>query len=115
MHSFEGQCHCGTVRFEVDTELDDPVWCNCSFCVRRGAKLQKVPADSFRLKAGEDRLSVYGNRDFSDHYFCSTCGIHTFTRTTRNDQDAVVVNLACLEGVDPDSLELRVFDGANLL
>lgn len=115
MKTWSGQCHCGAVRYEVDTDLGDPVWCNCSFCVRRGAKLQKVPAGSFRLQAGEERLSVYGNRDFSDHYFCSICGVHTFTRTTRNAQNAVVVNLACLEGVDLESLELRVFDGANLL
>lgn len=115
MDTYEGNCHCGAVAFQVDTALDDPVWCNCSFCVRRGAKLQKVPADDFRLTKGNENLSIYGNRDFSDHFFCRTCGVHTFTRSTRNGTDAVVVNLACLHGVDPDSIEPRVFDGANLL
>ena len=110
-----GACHCGAVRFEVDSDLADPVECNCSFCVKRGALLQKVPSPRFRLVAGESTLSRYGKREFSDHFFCKTCGIHCFTRSTRNNEDAVVVNLACLDGVDLDALEPRVFDGATVL
>lgn len=115
MKTYEGSCHCGSIRFRVTTDLSDPVQCNCSFCARRGATLQKVPADRFRVIDGEEKLSKYGERDFSDHFFCNACGIHTFTRTTRGDVDAVVVNLACVTGVDVDALSPRTFDGANLL
>lgn len=115
MGTYKGHCHCGAVTFAVETALDDPVWCNCSFCVRRGAKLQKVPADAFELTQGSENLSMYGNRDFSDHFFCKTCGVHTFTRSTRTGVRTVIVNLACLQGVDVDSIVPRVFDGAHLL
>jgi len=113
--TYSGSCHCGSVEFQVDTDLGDPVRCNCSFCIRRGALLQKVSANLFRVTRGDESLTRYGSRDFSDHYFCSQCGIHTFTRSRRNSENAVVVSVACLNGVDPESLVPRLFDGAKLL
>jgi len=77
--------------------------------------LQKVPAEQFELSAGAENLSQYGARSFSDHYFCKHCGVHTFTKSSRNGEDAVVINLACLQDLDLSSLTPRVFDGANLL
>lgn len=115
MSVYEGACHCGSIRFQVETHLDNPVRCNCSFCVRRGALLQKVPADRFVLTSGGENLSRYGKRSFSDHFFCRHCGIHTFTKSSRNEEDAVVVNVGCLSGVDVNAYTPRVFDGAKLL
>lgn len=77
--------------------------------------MQKVPADQFRVIKGDENLSRYGERKFSDHFFCKHCGIHTFTRSTRNNENAVVVSLRCLSDVDLDSIVPRVFDGAKLL
>ena len=115
MKNYVGTCHCGAVEFSVETDLADPVWCNCSFCVRRGALLQRVSAEHFALVKGEERLSQYGNRDFSDHFFCKTCGIHTFTKSTRTGFDSVVVSLRCLHDLDTESIEPRLFDGATQL
>ncbi len=115
MTKYTGSCHCEAVQFSVDNDLSDPVWCNCSFCVRRGAVLQKVSAGQFSLINGEECLSRYGNREFSEHYFCKQCGIHSFTKSTRNGENAVVVNLRCIKGLDIDSLDPRIFDGATLL
>ncbi len=115
MKTYIGSCHCGFVQFQVESDLADPVRCNCSFCIRRGAILQKVPADQFGVIKGNENLSRYGARDFSDHFFCKNCGIHTFTRSTRNNENAVIVSLACLRGVDLDTLVPRIFDGAKFL
>lgn len=115
MPTYSGHCHCGAVRIEVTTDLEDPFVCNCSFCVRRGATLQKVGPEAFEVVAGEGGLTRYGARDFSDHYFCERCGIHLFTRITRETESAVAVSLACLDGVDASALSPRVFDGARLL
>ena len=115
MKSYTGSCHCGSVQFRVQTDLADTVRCNCSFCIRRGAVLQKVPADQFDLVRGSENLSRYGARDFSDHFFCKCCGIHTFTKSTRNNENAVVVSLACLNGIDLDGIVPRIFDGARRL
>ncbi len=115
MTTRHGSCHCGGIRFEVDTDLSEPMRCNCSFCIRRGAVLQGVPSDRFQLIQGEDLLTRYGSRDFSDHFFCKICGIHSFTRVKRSNEESVVINVGCLEGVDPEALTPVVFDGATLL
>ena len=115
MKTYIGRCHCGSVEFQVASDLADPVRCNCSFCTRRGAVLQKVPVEQFGVITGNENLSRYGAREFSDHFFCKNCGIHTFTRSTRNNENAVVVSLACLSGVDLDSIVPRIFDGAKIL
>ena len=56
MSVYQGSCHCGRVKFEVDTELETTARCNCSLCRRKGAIMSMVDADSFRLLAGEDDL-----------------------------------------------------------
>ena len=119
MKIYSGHCHCGAVQFEVDTDLDGPFRCNCSLCARRGTIIQIVPATRFRVISGEDMLTKYGNRDFSKHFFCRTCGIQCFTRLTVNmkleNEPSVGVNVGCLEGVDLGVLEPGVFDGAHAL
>ena len=110
-----GNCHCGKIEFQVETDLSDPVRCNCSFCACRGTLLQKVEAGQFTLISGDKDLSNYGSRDFSDHFFCTTCGVHAFTRSTRNDESTVIISIACLHDVDLKTIEPRQFDGARLL
>ena len=36
---YNGGCQCGAVRYEVDTDLDKTITCNCSRCQRRGSVL----------------------------------------------------------------------------
>ena len=115
MTTYSGSCHCGEVAFDVTNDLTAPIRCNCSFCRRRGAMLHRVKTGEFCLKKGKDRLSAYGSRDFSDHYFCSTCGIHVFTQVDRNGQRSVMVNLNCIDALDLDAMTPQVFNGANLI
>lgn len=42
---YEGSCHCGSVAFEVEGEVDGGLACNCSMCGRRGSLLWFVPGD----------------------------------------------------------------------
>jgi len=115
MNTYSGHCHCGSVAFEVETDFENLFRCNCSFCARRGAVMDKVPTTSFRVVKGNETLGRYGNRDFSKHFFCVTCGIQCFTRITRGTEESVAVNVGCLDGVDLDLSEPRLFDGAHLL
>lgn len=112
---YHGNCHCGAVQFDVNADLDTSMKCNCSFCIRRGSTLLRVDPEEFQLTSPESALGVYGNREFSDHYFCKTCGIHCFTRISRETGNAVVVNAGCLQGVDAYALTPTLFDGANKL
>ena len=42
MQTCVGRCHCGAVRFEIDTELPELTTCDCSICRRKNALMVKV-------------------------------------------------------------------------
>jgi hypothetical protein len=114
LRSYVGSCHCGAVRFEVQSTLAPAVRCNCSLCRRKGAIMVAVQAEHFKLLGGEDSLALYQwNTRVAKHYFCRTCGIYTFHRP-RMKPGIYRVNAGCLEGVDPYALQVSVQDGAAL-
>jgi hypothetical protein len=113
---YQGSCHCGTVRYEVLLDLDEPVLsCNCSMCARSGTLLAFVPAENFTLLGGQEALGDYQfNRKVIHHLFCTTCGIKPFARGARSDGTATVaVNVRCLEDVDLEALTVRKVDGRS--
>ncbi len=108
-----GGCHCGAVRFEVETpdvvEVED---CNCSMCTRTGYLHLIVPAFRFRLLRGMEHIATYTfNTGAAKHLFCAVCGVKSFY-VPRSNPDGFSVNLRCLD--DPKSFdEVRIvnFDG----
>ncbi|MEM1379592.1 MAG: GFA family protein [Pseudomonadota bacterium] len=114
---FEGRCHCGAVRFEVELEggLSSPQRSNCSYSLMHGAVTLSGTESSFKLLKGFDFLRVY---TFGSHtakqFFCAKCGTHTH-HEVRHDPRLVAVNVACLEGLSPFDFEVvPVIDGARL-
>jgi hypothetical protein len=59
MTTHQGSCQCGSVAYEVETELDGVIECNCSHCYRKGLALVFVSPDAFRQTAGEGALSEH--------------------------------------------------------
>jgi hypothetical protein len=114
METRQGQCHCGTIRFEVDlpTGLEQVVRCNCTICAMKGAVMAFAPRSGLRLLAGEGSLATYQfHSHTAKHHFCLRCGIHTFHQR-RSDPEQIAVNVACLDGVSPfDFTDLPVIDG----
>lgn len=113
--TYQGQCHCGAVRFAVEADLAraEVIECNCSICRRKGFMHLIVEPEAFALERGADELVIYqfGTRQ-AVHKFCGRCGIHPFY-TPRSHPDKVDVNVRCLEGVELDELRVRPFDGRN--
>jgi hypothetical protein len=111
-----GGCHCGAVRYEVETDLGRVMACNCSLCQKRGYLLTFVPAAKFALLSGEDALTDYQfNKKIIHHLFCRTCGVSSFARGRAPDgAEMVAVNVRCLDDVDPDALSVTPFDGKSL-
>ena len=114
MKTYSGACHCGNVRFEVTAELTSAGACNCSICSRVGWLMTSVPKAQFRLLSGEGAQTDYqfGGKTMH-HLFCSACGVHAFGTYAANEEEMVVVNLRCLDGLDLDTLEVRHFDGKS--
>lgn len=113
---YEGSCQCGAVRYDVDVDLDNTITCNCSRCQRMGFVLTFVPQDSFVLKSGEGNLTEFlFNKRAIRHLFCSTCGVESFGYGKMPDgTPTVAINVNCLDGVDPRTLESQHVDGESV-
>ncbi|MDY6942058.1 MAG: GFA family protein [Pseudomonadota bacterium] len=112
MH-YQGSCHCGAVRFEVEAPADLEVEeCNCSICTKGGFLHLIVPRSRFQLLCGQQNLTTYTfNTGVAKHTFCATCGIKPFY-IPRSNPDGVDVNVRCLDPV-PERLRINPFDGQN--
>ena len=113
---YSGSCQCGVVTFDVDATIEKVISCNCSRCRRLGSLLAAAPKADFTLKSGKDALTEFQfNKHLVHHYFCSTCGIQPYAQGKgRDGSDMVMVNVRCLEGVDPESFAVMKFDGAKM-
>lgn len=115
MQKYQGSCHCGAVRFEIETVLDRVIECNCSICSKKGALHHRVEPENFKLQSGEADLGLYQfDSKEASHYFCRHCGIHPFSRPRANPT-LYSVNVRCLENVDLEnpSFEVAHFDGKH--
>ncbi|CAM3948307.1 GFA family protein [Bordetella muralis] len=114
--SFEGSCHCGAVRFEVQAPIPtQAISCNCSHCRRKGFLLSFFPEAQFTLLQGESSLGSYRfNTHKINHRFCQACGTQAFAEGANPDGSAVrAVNLRCVPSIDLDALSLQKYDGAK--
>ena len=114
--TYQGGCHCGKVRYEVTTDLDKVMSCNCSICSKLGVILSFVPENQFKLLSGESDLTDYQFNTMNVHHlFCRVCGIESFMRGAMPDGTKVVgLNVRCLDGVDLAALQPIPFDGRSL-
>ena len=112
----KGSCHCGTVAYEVEGDIQGVIQCNCSICFRKGAPLWFVPRSSLKILRGEDKLQTYTfNKHVIMHRFCPTCGIHTHGEgTDPKGNRTAAINLRCLEGIDLGKIQITPFDGRKL-
>jgi len=111
---YEGRCHCGAVRFEIETDIPELTMCDCSMCHRRNAVMVKVHESRFTLLAGAEALAEYQfHTRTARHFFCRTCGIYPFHRK-RVSPDHFGVNVHCLQDFDPTGSPIRQAIGAAM-
>ena len=111
--TYEGGCHCGRVRFRVQSDFARVSDCNCSMCTKKGFLHLIVPHSQFQLLSGGDNIATYTfGTHVAKHTFCKTCGIHAFY-TPRSDPDKVDVNVRCLDDIDLTKIKAVPFDGQN--
>jgi len=114
MQTYTGTCHCGAVRFEIDTDFPELTMCDCSICRRKNALMVKVHENQFRLLAGEDFLTEYRfHTQTARHFFCKVCGIYPFHRK-RVTHDYFGINVHCLHEFEPAGIPVRQAVGAGM-
>jgi hypothetical protein len=114
LQSYRGSCHCGAVRFEIETDFPELTQCDCSICRRKNALMVKVHESRFRLLAGEESLTEYRfHTKTACHFFCRICGIYPFHRK-RVTPDFLGINVFCLEDLDPAGIPVRQAVGAAM-
>ena len=114
VQKYRGSCHCGAVRFEIETDFPELTTCDCSICRRKNALMVKVHESAFTLLSARDALSEYQfHTRTARHFFCRICGIYPFHRK-RVTPDYYGVNVFCLEEFDPTGIPVRATVGAGM-
>jgi hypothetical protein len=111
---YSGSCHCGSIRFEIETDVPELTRCDCSICRKKNALMVKVHENSFRLLQGRDFLTEYlFHTRTARHFFCNVCGIYPFHRK-RVTPEFFGINVYCLEGFDPAGISVRESSGSAM-
>lgn len=114
MKTYTGSCHCQAITFEVDTELDELLTCDCSICKKKNALMLKVHESQMRIISGQEVLSTYTfHTNTAQHHFCSVCGIYPFHRK-RVTPDHFSINVHCLDDIDLSGVPVRATDGVGM-
>lgn len=112
--TYRGQCHCGAVYFEIQTDFPELTTCDCSICAKKNALMVKVHEQQFQLIRGQDSLTEYQfHTKTAKHYFCKVCGIYPFHRK-RVTPDFFGINVFCLEDFDPTGIPVRRTVGKDM-
>ena len=74
-----GGCNCGSVAYEIATDVSDLYVCHCSICRRHsgtnGMTLAVVDNSVFRWIRGEEQMTTWRKPDADwEVNFCRTCG-----------------------------------------
>ncbi|KAH7116858.1 Mss4-like protein [Dendryphion nanum] len=121
--TYEGVCHCGTVRYTVTLNPPLPrqkvASCNCSICLRNGYLLVYPNRDQVAIKSGEEALKTYSfGRMRNLHKFCAHCGSNVFFDPRMQEfgdgppgLDFLGVNVRMFKGVKLEKLDMVLIDG----
>ena len=111
---YRGGCHCGAIRYTAALDLDQgTIRCNCSLCSKSRAWFAFTAADKFRLEKDggsiEYRWTPEGKTEPNlTYHICATCGVRTHATGMGPKGPTAAVQVATLEGVDPDLLSAHI-------
>ena len=110
---YQGQCHCGTVKFTLTSTPKQLVDCNCSICRRLGALWGHAQSESVSIDAPKEATSHYiqGDKTLAVHT-CNTCGCTTHYESLKDDGVWAVNFRMCTPEV-VNQFRVRKFDGAD--
>jgi len=105
-----GQCACGSIQFEFDTDPTFVAVCHCLDCKRasggEAATFFGVPESDFTLISGRPKAFHYIAQTGKglDRNFCPDCGSRVFSTNLESFPGAVFATLGCIDnpaGIEP--------------
>lgn len=103
MNAHAGGCHCGDLRYVLETELaleQLPLRaCQCSFCRRHGALSTSDPKGRVRFEFKDERNLIryrFGHKT-ADFLICARCGSYIGAMLTDGGQSWAIVNANTLD------------------
>ena len=75
----KGECNCGAVAFEIESQVSDVYICHCSICRKTtggsGLSVAIVNGNKFNWTKGKDNINYWAKPGHEWHTsFCKTCG-----------------------------------------
>jgi len=112
---YQGSCHCGNIKFEVEGNINEALSCNCSICQRKGSLLSFFPADQFTLLGTGENVGTYTfNKHVIQHKFCQVCGISPYAEGADPQGNRfAAVNIRCIENIDLESIPVTHYNGKD--
>lgn len=112
--TFRGSCICGHVQFEVDVDPTQATMCNCTLCLKLGARGITGKPEQLRVLSDESTHGRYGN-DYAARYFCTTCGTYCYGRGDIPEMGGpfMSVNINTLDDFDAAEATLMYWDGRH--
>jgi len=109
----KGQCHCGAIRIEFETDNPlAPRACQCGFCRRHGARTVSDPAGSAVVTAGPDGLRYRFGSKTTDFLICGRCGVYACAIAEIDGAHYATLNLNAFDDPRPDLAAAPVcYDG----
>ena len=110
----DASCHCGAVRFTVETAPDEVTDCNCSICRRYGALWAYYQAPQVRFEPANGPTDVYlwGRRQLGFHR-CRACGCLTHWAAVDRRYERMGVNARLMPPQVLAAAPVVCFDGAS--
>jgi len=83
---YNGSCLCGKVKFTIENEIKDIIYCHCSLCRKAQgsafATNANVNTEYFNFLTGENNLTAYQYNETQTKLFCKTCGSPIMSKNT---------------------------------
>jgi len=115
-----GQCACGAIKFEFDTDPTFIADCYCKDCQKASGGLMAtffgVPADDFTLLSGKPKAFHYTAQSGKglNRNFCADCGARVFTTNLDSFPGTVFVMIGSLDNPQDIKPILEMFTKRRL-
>jgi hypothetical protein len=82
-----GSCLCGGVRYALDAEIEQFIFCHCQQCRKASgtafASNAPIAEAKFRLLSGQELLSSFESSPGKQRVFCRVCGSPVYSKSVK--------------------------------